>query len=127
MCIFDALAPPDLFCETQRQARVPHQCGECGRRIARGERYTYASGLQDGRFWAAKQCAHCAVAAALLVQHCGGFVYGCVCEDLDDHANQSVPWSTRAKRYAAGMRRRWRAFRRDGLMAVPGARGHLTN
>ena len=121
MCTFDALDPPDLFRDAQRKARVPHQCGECGRRIVCGERYTYASGVQDGRFWAAKQCAHCAVAANLLVQHCGGFVYGCVCDDLDDHINPPTTWSTRAKRYAVGIRRKWRAFRHGGLMAVPGS------
>lgn len=105
--------------EHRRTARKAHRCGECFRTISPGEAYAYTCGLFDGRFDVYRQCAHCAAAASLLVQHCRGFLYGGVAEDLESHFGQFVPWRYQAGRYAASIRRKWRRFRGEGLMPVP--------
>ncbi len=120
MCMIDdADGSPAFSREQRRKARKPHRCGECFRTIAPGEPYIYVSGLMDGDFVVARQCEHCAAAATLLENHCRGFVYGGVAEDLEDHFGQLVPWRYQAGRYAASIRRKWRRFSGAGLMPVP--------
>jgi len=68
-----------------RKARKAHRCGECGRPIEPGERYHYATGLMYSDWVTMKQCGQCSAAARWLFRVCGGFLYGAVLADLEEH------------------------------------------
>jgi hypothetical protein len=104
--------------QSHRKARKLHRCGECRRVIEPGELYSYATGVNDGSFWSAKQCQHCAIGAALLIKMCGGFLYGEVQEDLEEHAGAPLPWAAKAEQLAEGMGRKWRTDSGE-LMPIP--------
>jgi hypothetical protein len=76
-----------------------------------------AAGKTEGDMWQAKMCAHCHAGAALLQKHCGGWLFGGVQEDLQDHISEVLPWSMRAARLVVGMRRKWRRFDGNGMMS----------
>lgn len=118
MCMIDDCEPNEFFVGKSPIAAKEHICCECGRTIARGEQYHYAVGKSDGRLWTAKQCAHCSKAAELLSEHCGGFLYGGVYEDLSDHVHEILPWSMQAARGVIGIQRKWRRFDNKGLMTI---------
>ena len=44
---------------SMRKARKEHVCGECGRKIARGESYERSAGLFDGKILTDKTCPDC--------------------------------------------------------------------
>lgn len=97
-------------------ARKLHSCGECGRTIEAGERYHVDRYVIEGCAQTHKTCGHCLVARQWLNDHCGGWCYGGVHEDIIEHAEayRSLP----LYRIAVGMRRKWR--RTDGgRMPVP--------
>jgi hypothetical protein len=48
-----------LYVETWRRARKPHQCGECKQAIAAGVRYLRVVGKSDGRVWTRLLCEPC--------------------------------------------------------------------
>lgn len=96
-------------------ARKQHKCAECRRNIEPGERYMYEFFRFDGKQTAHKTCAHCRVARGWLNDECGGFLYGQIEEDMQDHA-YSHGWAV-ARMYV-GMKTYWR--RRDGsLRPIP--------
>lgn len=100
-----------------RKARKPHKCQECHRVIEPGETYEVDAYVFEGDFTAHKTCSHCHVARNWLQSECGGWLYGGVFEDLEEHVrdgNYGMPLA----RICVSMRCKWR--RRDGsLRPVP--------
>ena len=120
MCEIDDDGEVWDFCRmTMRQARKLHRCGECRRPIDPGEKYRYLTGKFDGEIQTIRQCAHCAIAADLLVRECGGYPIGGVQDEMFAHVDWDVPWRMRAARNAIAMSRRWMRFDGAGLMVVP--------
>lgn len=110
--------PPDFFSESRPKARKEHQCDECLRAIAVGEKYRRGAGKWDGEICVRTTCSHCSVGMDLLGKECEGWVYEMVAEDLETHISEILPWSEDAKRLVEGMRRKWRDW--DGtLMPIP--------
>ncbi|MCK5769502.1 hypothetical protein [Algiphilus sp.] len=97
-------------------AAQPHRCNECGRRIHPGERYTREAFVLDGDFVQHATCAHCAVVREWLERECGGYVFGAVGEDLDEHALEYRRIDL--LRLCVSSRRRWRN-QAGALMRVP--------
>jgi hypothetical protein len=75
----------DVFRSQERTARKDHICGECGRPIAKGERYHWATGLADGRWDTFRMCGQCHASSRWLLDVCGGWLYHGVREELLDH------------------------------------------
>jgi hypothetical protein len=88
MCMADDADRSTPLGELYPRARKPHRCGECFRTIEPGERYTIHKTLFDGRVDVYKLCAHCDVARAWLGDNCGGWLYGGVWEDIDEHVEE---------------------------------------
>lgn len=76
----------------QRTARKDHRCDDCGRTIAKGERYTYGVWLGEGDLCPVKACAHCVTAGHWLTRICGGHLWPGVVEELEEHWNEER-WS----------------------------------
>ena len=64
--MFDSCICVELDCQNEfssdpviYRARKVHICGECCEEIQIGDRYEYASGKCEGRFWTAKTCLPC--------------------------------------------------------------------
>ena len=89
------------------KAKKHHRCNECSRIIVIGENYEKNSGKYDGDMFTHKMCAHCSVAAKLLIKKCDGYVYGEVFEDLEEHIGYEYKWDKDARRLCAGMRKKW--------------------
>lgn len=51
---------PEFVRETDRKARVPHKCCECGATISPGNDYRVIAGCWGGQFNTFKQCEACA-------------------------------------------------------------------
>lgn len=105
----------------QQTARKPHRCGECGRTINPGERYTDERLVWDSQARTLKTCPHCMSARAYLGEHCHGWVYTAVEEDLQSHYYGSLGNTAEERRLrllAIGLRENW--TRHDGrLWPVP--------
>lgn len=115
MCMIDGAEGFEMPFAKWQTARKPHRCGECGRDIAKGERYHSGGGLMEGSWCTFKTCEHCRAAADWLVTVCGGWVYDAVREDLHEHFREGYGiWLGRA---VVGMKRKWR--RRDGALMRP--------
>jgi len=99
--------------ERLRKARVRHKCAECYRIIEPGESYLTESFVDEGKFNFHKTCAHCQIARQWLSDECGGFIYGSVAEDLQEHAEDSY-YGVNVKMLYVGLTRKWR--RMDGRM-----------
>jgi len=113
---------PDVYRETEvKAAGKQHRCRECYRTIEPGEPYTSAFVVLDGHASTERTCQHCKVGARWLIDTCSGYVFGEVCEELHEHAqeyagtNVAMPLA----RVVVGMRRKWKTFRGDGLMPAP--------
>jgi len=74
--------------EGQRKARKPHKCFECGRVITIAETYMFATYIDQSRAKTYKTCAHCHVAMQWLGDNCGGWIYGHVWQDIDEHVEE---------------------------------------
>ena len=117
MCMIeDSDGPVVLLSESQPVARTRHQCSECRRVIDPGERYLREFCLFDGRVTTHKTCAQCQVARNWLSDHCRGWCYGAVEEDVRKHAHEGYPMYV--ARLAIGMQWMWRTPR-GKLMPVP--------
>ena len=90
MCMIDYGEPATACVVKDRKARKPHVCDECGRKIKPGEVYENASGIWDGDAYTFKTCQQCgSIARAWLSEHCGGWCYGGLLLDLQEHAQHS--------------------------------------
>lgn len=108
----------------QQTARKPHRCGECGRIIQPGERYTDERLVWDSTARTLKTCPHCIVARDYLGRECSGWVYTAVEEDISSHYSGDLAndANTRELRLLVkGLAANW--TRADGrLWPVPNAR-----
>lgn len=108
MCRIDDYPGTEFCAKSSPIAQKPHQCCECLAKIEPGEKYFRVFGVWDGYPDAFKTCQHCEEGpVALLLQTCGGFLYGQVFEELLEHYHEGGDW--KAGRLAVQMRRRWRA------------------
>lgn len=103
--------------EMPRNRDPKRRCGECGRPIAVGEQYEHMRGLFDGTWCSERTCLHCLAARDWLSRECGGWVYGHVYEDLQEHRGENVS-QPGLGRFIVGMRRKWKRFKGEGLMPV---------
>ena len=109
MCSIEG-EPPEFFNRKTVTAKKPHKCDECARDILPGEEYTSAIGKWDGTVSTFKTCRHCGVLQNWLQRECGGFLYGGLSDEMQEHAREYQSfWLWRG---LASMRRRWR--KRDG-------------
>lgn len=84
MCRYDDSETCMEIETTNPVARKDHRCGECGRTIKPGERYERFRGVFEGAF-THKTCEQCLDARAWIVNTCGGYVFGQVFEELEEH------------------------------------------
>lgn len=94
-------------------------CGECRRKINRGENYFLVVSKDDGELWTAILCAHCKVVAEYLTHRDGEVWYGGIAEVLEVSAETS-----REYRYMLEMRRKW--TRKDGTLVPVPKQKHAT-
>jgi len=114
-----------LLHSRQQRARLRHRCTECSRDIEPGEAYLAERTVFDGDAMSHKICSHCQRVRAYLVNHCGGWLYRGLSEDISGHhyySTASNDAEVRAVRLLAhGMAARWR--RGDGtLWPVPNSK-----
>jgi hypothetical protein len=90
------------------RARKEHVCNECRRVVQPGELYERIVMLYEGDFQTAKTCTACVEARKWLEEQCGGFIYGQVLEELEEHWDDEVKLrSWRLARLIVGMRHKW--------------------
>lgn len=75
----------EFYNEYTPKAKVEHTCGECGRTIAKGEKYRTQGGKSDGYFEWHKTCTHCDAASEWLMSACDGYIFGRRQEDFLSH------------------------------------------
>ena len=111
----------------QQRARLRHRCTECGRDVQAGEIYLAERTVFDGAAMSHKICAHCQRVRAYLMDHCSGWMYQGLGDDISGHyySTLSNDADDRESRLLnLGMTARWR--RADGaLWPVP--RGETPN
>jgi len=117
MCMVDDAEGVDFSRSECRQSRKQRRCGECGREIAKGERYWTGALKSDGYVFSWQCCLQCRAATSWLSETCRGWLLESVLEDLLEHWREDEPghrsiWLARA---IVGMRRKWRT-RRGALM-----------
>lgn len=98
-------------------ARKEHHCAECGRIIAKGERYRRDEAVMEGSWYTYHTCEHCQIACNWLAEQCGGYLWQGVLEDIQEHV--SVYRIARLCRIEIGMKRGWKKFNGTGLMPIP--------
>lgn len=126
MCMADDLSDYLPLGDLVRRARKAHDCDECGRRIARGERYRYQTGINGSEYWCVnKCCAHCRMAQEWLSRECHGYLFEGVLIDLEGHLGELIErgYAARLCRLIVGMRQKWQRFDGQGLMPVPVSEG----
>lgn len=102
---------------TERRANKDHTCGDCGRTIHRGERYTHGvwlETLEGPGYYTTKMCQQCVAAGRWLKKVCGGHFWPGVLEELEEH------WEEEFELRSVGLgrlillgKRRWQ---RDGQL-----------
>ena len=93
-------------------ARKEHRCTECRRKIQVGERYRRETTVFDHSRSGWKTCVHCQRVRDWLTAECGGWVWGCIEEDIREHADNG--YGMGVKIMAVGMARNW--TRKDGRL-----------
>lgn len=116
MCLISDAETCVVLTVVSKRARKDHKCKECFRVISKGERYLYESYVFEG-IKTHKTCSHCVNARRLLEAKCGGWVYGGILDDLDEHIYVKE-WGFYAARLSIGIRRKWKRFKGDGLMRI---------
>ncbi len=105
-------------------ARKEHKCDECSRQIPIGETYKNECLVWEGAKSTHKTCAHCMIVRNWLLGECGGWVYGEIYTDIEEHSWEG--YGAEIKLMAVGMRRKW--TRKDGkpwrLPRQPKSSGH---
>lgn len=118
MCMLDdADGRVNVLSEARPLAKREHRCDECGRTIAPGEPYLREAFRWDGQFKSHKTCKHCEIARDWLARQCGGWLYGCVEEDIREHCF-GHGYGMGLYRLAVGMAWKWRTPR-GRLLPVP--------
>lgn len=116
MCMADGADSPDVWRQWERRARKPHKCDECGRQIAKDERYLYAEAHDtEVGWWSTKRCSHCCVLAAWLREECGRYLVHGVLDDFREHAEEYQRFDL--WRLTWGARNKWN--RKGALLPVP--------
>lgn len=118
MCRIDGAERSVVIQSKDRKAIKEHRCSECRRPIAAGETYHYETTIYDGQRDSSKTCAHCCIARQWLIKNCGGFIYGEVIEEVQEHGEEYRQLRMPLYRVVAGARRKWQRFG-GGLMPVP--------
>lgn len=118
MCRIDGADRSEVLQSAMRKARKEHRCSECRRTIQPGEQYQYDVTLYEGSMDTNKTCAHCMVARAWLLENCGGYIYGEVIEEVQEHGEEYRQLRIPLYRVAAAARRKWQRFG-GGLMPIP--------
>lgn len=110
--------PVTVLLDTNRKARKPHQCDECGRTIRPSEIYEEQRYKLEGRVYTHATCAHCLIPRAWLATNCEAWIYGGVHEDIAEHVTEYPSLAEPLKRLADGMACKWTLV--DGaLMPIP--------
>lgn len=118
MCRIDGCERVEIFQDSDRKARKPHHCTECGRAISIGEVYHYEAGKIEGTLDTYYTCQHCMVGRAWLLANCGGWVYTQILEEVREHAEEYPAIALGLYKLAIGGERKWQR-KRGGLMALP--------
>jgi hypothetical protein len=118
MCMIEGAERGEVYSERMQRARKPYRCGECGRGIAIGETYRYAFSVYEGHADTYRTCGHCTVMQDWLSRNCNGWVFGAVCDDINEHRAEYPALGRPLGRLVVGHRRGWRAMR-GGLMPIP--------
>lgn len=132
MCWINEADPWRVYRWEMRTARKTHKCFDCGRNIAPGERYHWATGLAEDRprRWDVFHlCAHCDAAAGWLSVMCNGYLYGAIGMELRAHwDDEYLTRSPGLGRLVLGHERRWQRTKwATGLMDVPTFAKDLAN
>jgi hypothetical protein len=107
----------EMISESRPKARKEHICSECRRTIQKGESYTVEVYHFDGDFTTHKTCRHCMVVRDWLARECGGWLFGGVAEDIQEHVEHNW-YGFAVKKLAIGIWRKWQ--RKDGhLWPIP--------
>lgn len=117
MCMIDDADPMAFVFQQTPQARKPHVCSECNRTIQPNETYTRSSVGFENTVKTYKMCAQCKDAADWLEYHCGGWCYGSIKEELEEHYFEGYR-EDGLQSLLIGIRRGWKAFDGDGLLEV---------
>ena len=102
---------PSFYRATEPVARKSHQCGECGRMIAPGEKYERVSAISDRQLWHNKTCARCLALRRYVVAHvpCCCWSHGNMIEEVmqsvDEYAHEAPGLWFGAGRLRAAIRR----------------------
>lgn len=120
MCMIEGGERCDVWEEKIGVARKPQRCSECGREIAKGERYKRIGMLYEGSWDTSRECEHCMVPARWLWWECSGYMASAIFEDIDEHVGEYHDFvgSSRLRRVRDGMRAKWRT-KSGRLMKVP--------
>jgi len=113
MCMAGDMDGPEFYSESWQKTKKVRKCGECNREIEIGERYFKAIGKWDGDFRTKIQCAHCnLIAGEWLMEHCHGFLFGQIQEDIAEHEHEGAYTSVAEKmeivHIVTSMDRQWR-------------------
>lgn len=120
MCRIDDLdGSTTCYTATERTARKAHICSECWRAIEPGERYQHVFALVEGEPDTQKTCEHCLVGQRWLLKNCGGYVFGQICEEIEEHAGEYPALRAPLEALATGSRRKWRRFDGGAMMGLP--------
>lgn len=124
MCMIDDAEPCEFYQRKTVKAAKPHKCCECGREIAKGEKYQFASIKFEGRFDCFHTCAHCDAASQWLEEVCGGYRHNGLYEEMTEHLDEYSHEGEDMRmmflaRCIVGFRRDWKFLNKPGLMAIP--------
>lgn len=118
-CDYD---PPTVLSEKTVKARKPHDCSECGRKIAQGEIYRSIWGIWEDHPDRFCWCAHCNAGHQVVsaVTDCDCFCYGGLWENFRDTCETCCDFAL--WRIQIGVQRKWlvrRGPRKGQLMPLP--------
>ena len=94
-CLSDFEGTSQFFRQVERTCRKPCKCYECHRRIEKGQRYIYSSGMCEGELWSQKDCLDCAEIREAF--SCHGQNLGTLWEEMRDYCFDSMNESCFAK------------------------------
>ena len=114
MCMInDSDGSVTLLHERFLTARKKHICLECSRTIQPGENYTVERFIWEDSANTHKTCRHCMVVRNWLINECGGFVYGMLAQDVNEHV-QEGSYGKGVIMLSVGIWRAWE--KKDGSM-----------